>query len=468
MARLVRTAAGGAAGLLLAGCGELVSLDAPSPEGTSGGSMQTGADAVTGPGSVGSMDASTGSDDDGDELPGPDLPVDPPAVCGPGCELELPRQWVWRGLDEPPGREPPPHVFSAITETGRDLFVAEQRGNQAWINSLDDDSGELRWSDRLSLVCDCQVIDLAPSPFGGVAFSAESIPDSSPIVVVGLLPPWSAAVEWWDYAFPYPIGERPVRVGSVLPLSAVFGAIGAAGVLFIQPDPTSSRPEQEDVKLHLSDGFNSFEVVVDTQRVTDGGTPPLGVSVGNDQLAVAFPAFTGEQEQGYAVWLDELSLYAADAQRLPGLPDGVAVAPGGGLLVLSHAVPEPGWVELQLGHRRADVPPQWEVVRRIQTDVVGPARLVMHPSGWVAVAVVVTREHDGQPQRSVEVLAFLPDDGRLLWRETVPLAAEQGLGLSALPDGGIVLATTIGDRVHVEKRRPTCACEEPTDDAPWW
>ena len=80
MARLVRTAAGGAAGLLLAGCGELVSLDAPSPEGTSGGSMQTGADAVTGPGSVGSMDASTGSDDDGDELPGPDLPVDPPAV----------------------------------------------------------------------------------------------------------------------------------------------------------------------------------------------------------------------------------------------------------------------------------------------------------------------------------------------------------------------------------------------------
>ena len=34
--------------------------------------------------------------------------------------------------------------------------------------------------------------------------------------------------------------------------------------------------------------------------------------------------------------------------------------------------------------------------------------------------------------------------------------------------GFLVLATTIGDRVHVEKRRPTCACEEPTDDAPWW
>lgn len=456
-------------GLAVVACGEPVSLDEarPSAAETSG---TAGSASSSGSGSGGSTHAAEA--DSGFDDPEPDLPGDSPAgVCGSGCEVRLERGWAWRS-EAPDGHrsEWEPHAFSALASRVDGLFfVGEQRGDEAWVSSIDLD-GSLLWSEPLSLFCNCEIIDLATSPWGDVVFTAQARSgEADPRMVIGRFEVWSALAPWFN--FPsytnYPNDTvRVPQIGSVIPLNGFFGGIGGTATVAIIPDQDESPPVQENVALYVFDGFSGFidaGSTIDSQPVTHSRRP-LGVEVGDETVAVAYEAAEGSGEDAYAVWVQQGSWSPFEAQPLPGIPDDLAESRSSRLVVLSHRVREPGQLELHLELRAPDVPPAWHTVRVLDTELVAAPQLVAASSfgtlDGVAVVVPLLRERDGELERAVEVLAFDAEDGSMIWRETLPLRAESAVGVAAQEDGSLVLATTVGGRVVVQRWEVGCACDE--------
>lgn len=442
-----------------AGCGEAVSLDEIRANATA----STGSESTTGGASLATEGTSSdGAEAGGGDLPS-DVPVEPEGVCAPGCDLELRQQWRWVGESPDENRrEWSPNTFAAMTKWfDGSIFITEQRGLEAWVTKLGPE-GLHEWTEPLELFCDCVVVSMSPSTFGDIAFVAQGVESYSPtFLTLGRFDQWGTASAWFNYLALGPIEDPPPRVGSIIPMKDDFGTAGLVGMLVIEPEYPPSRPELENVKVFVSDAFNIFDFQgyeVDTQPRTHGGTAPVGVRMGNE-MGVAFPATTGEQEQGYAVWLDASSLAARDPQPLPGIPEDVAAGNQGRLIVLSRAASPPGQVELHLQALAPDLPPSWEAVRVVDTDVVGRARLVVDFEGRPIVAVPVVLERDGEVERSVELIAF-EADGAGWWRRTVPVAAESAVELELANDGSLVLATTVSDHLHAEALLPTCVCDE--------
>ncbi|MEX1369220.1 MAG: hypothetical protein AB1Z98_39190 [Nannocystaceae bacterium] len=446
-----------------AACGELVSLDAPSVDASDAADT---VDVTTAPSTSSATESSTASPDPtSTDATGvaPDLPVDPPTTCDPGCEVELVSRWRWRA---PSLQVPNTKGSRSLTGLARlfndGLLVAEQRGDRIWISNLASD-GQEQWTSLLELFCDCTLVDLAQSPLGDVVFTAEgSSGGFTPLMVVGRFGGGDLGSAWFEWVFLSGTPERQPRVGSVVPRVANFGGRGATGAMLIEPD--LSTPDREIVRMFVFDVFVSIIDLtnIDFQWATDPRHRPLGIELGSADLAVAFPAFDGDQDRGYVVWLQPGSYQARDAQPLPGISDDLAVGADGRLIVVSHLQRTPEQLELHVASLAPDLPPSWEASHGVWTEWAGPARLAVDAQGRTYLAVPRLQGDGDELELGIELLSF-EDDGRLRFRTAVPMVAEPGshpVELAVTGEGSIVLAATVNGRVQVEAFEQGCTCEE--------
>lgn len=445
-----------------AACGELVSLDAPSVE---AGDTADTVDVTTASSTSSASGSSTTASEPGStDATGvvPDLPVDPPTTCAPGCEVELVSQWRWRAPSSPGPDDKELRSLTGMVRLFNDgLLVAEQRGEQIWISNLASD-GQEQWTSLLELFCDCTLVDLAMSPLGDAVFTAEgSTGGFTPLMVVGRFGPWDLGSAWFEWVFLSGTPERQPRVGSAVPLVASFGGRGATGAMLIEPD--LSTPDREIVRMFVFDVFASIIdlINIDAQWATDPRHRPLGIELGSAELAVAFPAFDGDQDRGYVVWLQPGPYQPRDAQSLPGIPDDLAVGADGRLIVVSHRQRTPEQLELHLASLSPDQAPAWERVHGVWTEWGGPARLAVDEQGRSVLAAAQRIRDGDEVQLRIELLSF-EDDGRLRYRATLPMIAEprpSPVELAVTSDGTIVVAATVDGRAQVEAFEPGCACE---------
>ncbi|MEM7159056.1 MAG: hypothetical protein AAF799_39835 [Myxococcota bacterium] len=446
--RVKRNVLAAAASVGLFACGDH-SLDATS----TAGSESTGA-------TVGATDSSSSGVTVSMEGGTPDLPPPDAGFCPPGCDVELDTRWTFRGeFPDPQRRETVIHQLHAMTSVFDDtLMVAEGRGPDVWISRISR-AGNLLWSERLPVSFPAQIRDLSAGPRGTIWYSGTAqlgFTGGIPVILYGqfsFTDIFDSENHWTQLQG---IPEVLPRVGSIVPFNEQ--RAGLAIIDRLGFDGRSGTERIDVLDLNRSGAIDNIRFIT-SQSETNPHGDPVAAPVGENS-AMAYPSFTGLQDQGYAVWIENAFLAVRDAVALPGAPDDIAATPTGRAVVVSHQ-----WngaqLEVFVDETALELPLQWEFRAVIDSTVEGRSEIVVDEDGTVIVAVPATRRVNGELRSRVEFIALTPD-GQVYWNETLPLPflpGERPISLELSADGLLQLGATVNDRVRVDQVEPLCVCE---------
>ena len=450
---------------LASGCGSTVSLDASVPTSSSTTSVTT-----TGARTSTVDDGTTGLDGPPD-LPAerPDLP--PPMACPAECEVELSLVWSWE--DEPLPDDPPPpppdappppggapapeRRLAAMVRTPEgSLVVGDNRRERAWLTQLDSE-GALMWAVPFDLVCDCEMVELALTPWGGLVVLGEGTfggGDQTWFSLVGAQPgPDGVWPEWivWDVV--YGTTDRPGRVGSLILL-----ADGTAAVQVVESGLDAGPLEKDWFELYyFMDGIQGGVWLLDTQIGVDPPRRPRGAALQTDELAWTLPGTVGTGD--YVAWGPTWSDFVIAIEPLPWPIDALAVGPEATLVAAGVDRTVPAAPVLHVAALPHTEPPAWSQA----TDALGPTTgapaLVVDAAGTVTVALRTISEDSGDA--AVSLLRLHPD-GSPAWSTTLPVPASDSpvpVALALAEDEDLVVAAFVDERLHVERREQGCRCD---------